>query len=142
MVRNLKYVKESIENYFQNHMFINTVKFGDTDNLNTYDDLNYPLMNFEYLDSQFKMGTKNKARFQFAIMDLSDDLNEFDVIDSMNEIANDYLKFLENDVEITIDDNVSLQPFSDEFGDRCSGVTFTISFYIHRNNCDDILPLK
>lgn len=140
MVRNLKYIKNIIEDYFNSHLMINTIKFGDTDNLSTYKDIQYPLVNFEYIDSQYKAGLTNSARFQFTIMDLSDEIIEFDVIDSCNEIANDYLKFLEDHEDIEILPNVSIQPFSDEFADRCAGVTFTISFNMFRNNCGDILP--
>lgn len=142
MVRNLKYIKKSIEDYFSRHAMVNTVKFGDTDNLSIYRDIQYPLMNFDYVDSTFKAGNNNTARFTFAIMDLSNDEIEFDVVDAMNEVANDYLKHLENSIDIEILPNVSIVPFQDEFADRCSGVTFTVSFTVFRNNCQDILPFS
>lgn len=140
MVRNLKYVKDDIERYFSSHLMVNTIKMGDTDNLSTYSDIQYPLMNFEYIDSQYRGGLTNNARFQFYIMDLSNDEIEFDVVDTMNEIANDYLKYLESHEDLEMQPNVSIVPFSDEFGDRCAGVTFTVSFNMFRNNCEDILP--
>jgi len=142
MVRNLKYIKNIIEDYFNSHLMINTIKFGDTDNLSTYKDIQYTLFNFEYIDNQYRAGLTNSARFQFAIMDLSNDIIEFDVIDSTNEIAIDFLKYLENHDDIEIQPNISIIPFNDEFADRCSGVTFTISFNLFRNNCQDILPTK
>ncbi|WP_313511648.1 hypothetical protein [Sphingobacterium sp.] len=119
---------------------VNTIKFGDIDNLSTYKDIHYPLVNFEFIDSKYKFGFKNSAKFQFHIMDLSNDFNEFDVIDSCHEIANDYLKYLEGHFEIEIQSNISLVPFGDDFGDRCAGVAFMVEFNVHRNNCEDILP--
>lgn len=145
MFRNLKYLKNIINDYWNNHQMVNTIKFGDTDNLSIYHDLQYPLVNYEYLDSNYRAGNENVVRFQFAIMDLTVEDNialDFDVISDCNEIANDFLKWLEVHDDIEIQPNVSIQPFSDSFGDRVSGVTFTVSFNIYRNNCIDILPHK
>lgn len=142
MVRNIKYIKNIIEAYFKKHKMINDLKFGDTDNLSIYSDLNYPLTNYEYIDSQFKANNLNTARYSFAIMDLSNDENSFDVIANMTEIGNDFLKYLEVHDDIEIEANISLIPFEDSFQDRVSGVTFSIIFNIFRNNCGDILPIK
>jgi len=95
MVRNLKYIKNIIEDYFNQHPMVNDVKFGDTDKLSTYKKLKYPLLNFEYVKSNFNSGNENSTIWEFAIMDLSDEITEFDIIDSTNEIAQDFLKFLE-----------------------------------------------
>lgn len=143
MFRNLKYLKDIIKNYWQGHKMINDIKFGDTDNLSIYHDLQYPLVNYEYIDSNYRAGNENVVRFQFSIMDMTveEDVEmDFDVVANMNEIANDFLKWLEEHNDIEIQPNVSLQPFSDSFGDRVSGVTFTVSFNIYRNNCMVILP--
>ncbi|WP_286732836.1 MULTISPECIES: hypothetical protein [Sphingobacterium] len=141
MVRNLKYIKNIIEEYFALHPMVNDVKFGDSDKLSTYKKLKYPLLNFEYVKSNFNAGNDNATIWEFAIMDLSDEITEFDVIDATNEIAQDFLKFLENHNDLEINGNVSVVPFSDNFGDLCSGNVFTVTFSSFRNNCLNILPL-
>ena len=142
MVRNLKYIKNIIEGYFAQHPMVNDVKFGDTDKLSTYKNLKYPLLNFEYVKSNFNTSNDNATIWEFAIMDLSDEITEFDVIDATNEIAQDFLKFLENHDDLEINGNVSVVPFSDNFGDMCSGNVFTVTFSSFRNNCMNILPKK
>lgn len=135
MVRNLKYIKNIIEEYFALHPMVNDVKHGDTDKLSTYKKLKYPLVNFEYVKSNFNAGNDNATIWEFAIMDLSDEITEFDVIDATNEIAQDFLKFLENHNDLEINGNVSVVPFSDNFGDMCSGNVFTVTFNSFRNSC-------
>lgn len=142
MVRNLKYIRNIIEDYFNQHPMVNDVKFGDSDKLSTYKKLKYPLLNFEYVKSNFNAGNDNATIWEFAIMDLSDEQTEFDVIDATNEIAQDFLKFLENHDDLEINGNVSVVPFSDNFGDMCSGNVFTVTFSAFRNNCLNILPKK
>ncbi|MDF2948000.1 MAG: hypothetical protein K0R07_10 [Sedimentibacter sp.] len=139
MVRNLKYIRNIIEEYFAQHPMVNDVKFGDSDKLATYRKLQYPLLNFEYVKSNFNAGNDNATIWEFAIMDLSDEITEFDVIDATNEIAQDFLKFLENHNDLEINGNVSVVPFSDNFGDMCSGNVFTVTFNSFRNNCLNIL---
>ncbi|WP_164108257.1 MULTISPECIES: hypothetical protein [Sphingobacterium] len=138
MIRGLKYIRDVVNNYWVNHNMINTIKFGDTDNLSIYKDLHYPLLNYNYLDSNYKAGMQNTARFEFYVMDLTDadDIEmDFEIVANMNEIANDFLKWLENHDDIEIQPNVSIVPFSDSFGDRVSGVAFTVTFNVFRNNC-------
>lgn len=140
MVRNLKYIKNIIEGYFAQHPMVQEVKFGDTDKLSTYKNLQYPLLNYEYVKSNFNAGNDNSSVWEFSIMNLSDEITEFDVIDSTNEIAQDFLKWLAEHDDIEISGNVSVVPFSDNFGDICSGNVFTVTFSSFRNNCLNILP--
>lgn len=135
MIRNLKYVKNIIENYFKAHPMIQDIKFGDTDNLSTYKDLKYPLVNYEYVNSTFNTGLENLSKWEVVIADLADDESEFDVIDNANEIAQDFLKYLEKHDDVEILGNITIAPFQDNFGDRTAGVLFTVTFNAFRNNC-------
>lgn len=135
MFRNLKFVKNVIEDYFNNHPQINSLYHGDTDNLSTYKDIQYPFCNYEYIDSNYQGNNINNVRWQIAFGDLSDDETEFDCVDRCNEIGQDFLKFLESHQDLEFQANVLIVPFNDSFADRVSGVTFTVTFIQHRNNC-------
>src|SRR5690606_27766875 len=98
--------------------------------------------NINYIDTNIRGNYQNVMKFEIVLADMSNDETELDVIDNMNQVATDFIIWLENHQDLEINNNIPIIPFSDDFSDRASGVVFFVSFITHRNNCGDILPIK
>lgn len=139
----LNQYKKILMNFFQNHLQINTVLFGNQYDFNANENIVYPVANIRFLDSSTN-GTSIIDRFEFVIADLQDDEDddsEFEIINDVTQIAYDLVNYL-NKEEFAFLFQVStvttINNFSERNTDITAGVTFAVNLTQQRiiNPCN------
>jgi hypothetical protein len=138
-----QYIK-LIEGFFAKHKQINTVLSGNEFNFNAESDIVYPVANIEYVTQNIQ-GVNIVHQFEITIADLFDPNvknQEVQIFSDCNLIADDCITYFANqfDEEYKINENVSIQKFSNGNIDRVCGCVFITSFTQFRaaNSC--IIP--
>ncbi|WP_316797328.1 hypothetical protein [Pedobacter agri] len=132
-----------LKGFFDSHFQINTLLVGDKKDITGKSDIMYPLANIEYLDKSIRED-EDIYRYEVIIADLASDESELIVISDCNSIADDLVTYFEDTSrfeELELLSNVTIKPFSDSFGDRVAGVTFTINMTGFRKSCDLSIPI-
>lgn len=133
-----------LNEFFSSHFQINTILVGDKKDITGKGDIMYPLANIEYLDKVVR-GGEDAYRYEIIIADLSTDESELTIINDCNSIADDLINWFEDTSkfeELELVSNVTIKPFTDSFGDRVSGVTFTITMTGFRKSCSNSIPIS
>lgn len=134
----IKSLKSDFEKFFESHLQVNSVTYGEKDDLSINRAIRYPFVNLNYLETGINRGD-NVLRFEFIVGDLSTELTELDALNNTQLIASDFITWLENS-DIDFNDSFRLIPFQDQFIDRVSGHAFTVNFIVHRDNCASNIP--
>ena len=134
-------IKQILKDYFNSHGQINSVYYCDDWDFNSERSINYPVVNIEYLNSNISNRTINH-NFKIVIGDIteSDNTDMEDQVHSQSlQIAEDFYTYLQNyEVGIFFNKVSTLNKFTDDTGDRVSGIVFTVTISAIRsqNICD------
>lgn len=129
--------KKLFTGFFNKHLQINTVLFGNKFDLAGKEDIIYPVANINFLDSSTN-GNLIIDRFQFTLADLQNPNNnesEIEIINDLTLIAYDLLSFLNSELysfDVQVSTVTSINPFTDDFGDITTGVNFVINLQQQR----------
>lgn len=143
----LNAITEQLKDYFNNHRLINTVNvtIGD-DDLNAINNIIYPLVNIQYINSTIENTKYISHNFKIIIGDRTSpnvELIDMEIFSDTLQIADDFTGWLDTIYEFDWINNVSVEPFSDSNVDRVSGVVFTITILSPRLvNSDCLTPYK
>jgi hypothetical protein len=147
MALTLKKYKKVLIDFFEKHLQINTVVFGNKKDFAVLENLIYPVVNISFLDSSANDRTVID-RFQITISDLQDsdnDSSEFEIVSDTSLIGYDLLNYLADEkfaFDFQVLNSVSMNNFTDEGDDLTSGVVFVINLTQQRpiNPCS--VPLR
>lgn len=137
----LNQLKIILIDYFNNHQMIENAYYQDDFDFSAISSSDYPICNIEYLNSSI---AKNVMYHNYKLIigditapdnnDMEDNIHS----DSL-QVAEDFFTFLQNTYNgIIFDKSSTIQKFTDDRGDRISGIVFTIKLGTIRkqNICD------
>ncbi len=135
----LNQIKTLLKNWFLSHRQVRHFYWGDLYNYTAINDKDFVSVNVEFVDSSLN-GKMMDHSFRISIGDRVDDNvegHEDEVISDAVSIANDFFTFLEENEDFTFVMNINVQPFTDDTGDRLSGVVFRVILSVPRmaNEC-------
>lgn len=139
-MKTLNEIKELLKAWFNNHGMINSVFYENDFDFNSERNITYPVANIEYINSSVNQKTMNH-NFKITIADqtLAEDGDMEDrVISDSLQVAEDFYTYIHNlENGIIWNQSSSIEPFTDDTGDRTTGVTFSIQLGIIRpaNRC-------
>lgn len=136
----LNQLKIMLTTWFNNHAQINTVVYSNDFDFNADRQINYPVVHIEHLSTNLADVLTNH-NYQITIGDITQPNNsemEDLIVSDAVQIAEDFFTYLENTEGIYFTPTSSLQPFTDDTGDRTCGITMTITIGVARrsNICD------
>lgn len=125
----LNQIKYLLIGFFESHRMINQVFYGDKFDFSAVIDLNYPVVNIEYLNSNISNKVMNH-NFKIIIGDITQpnnaDMEDLIYSDSL-QIAEDFYTYLSNYTGNLIFDKVSsIQKFNHDMPDIVCGIVFSI----------------
>lgn len=132
--------------FFEQHRQINTILTGDDFNFNADSEVVYPVSHIEYV-TQSISDQFIQHQFEIIIGDLFDpNINnaEVEIYNDCNLIAADFIDYFANqyDEDYEINEQVSLNKFTDSNVDRVAGVVFVVTFQQFREANDCIIPIE
>ncbi len=135
----LNKIKTILKDWFENHKQVHHFYYGDVYGYAAIPDKDYVSVNAEFLESNLSGKFMNHS-YRISIGDLVDvniEGHEDEAISDCMNIAGDFFSYLDLVEEFTLLMNSNVQPFSDDTGDRISGVVFRIVLQAHRkaNEC-------
>jgi hypothetical protein len=139
----LNQYRKILTTFFDNHLQINTVLFGNNSDFNANENIVYPVANIQFLDSSTN-GQSIIDRFEITIADLQnreDDDAEFEIINDCTLIAYDLINYL-NKEEFSflfqVSNVTTINNFSEQNTDVTAGVNFAINLTQQRliNPCN------
>ena len=139
-MKTLNQLKTILKDWFNNHAMINSVYYEDDFDFNSERSIDYPVANIEFLSGNIN-DVEMLYNFKVVIADITkpDDTEMEDNIHSdALQIAEDFFTFLQNyEVGISFNKISTLNKFTDDTGDRTSGIvfTFTLSTIRPQNRC-------
>lgn len=136
----LNQIKYKLIEFFNSHAQINQVVYSDDFDFNAERNLNYSLVNIEYLDSNISNRLMNH-RFKFVIADLLNteiEGHSDEIVSDCLQIAEDFFAWLYDQPEWSFNKSSSIQKFADDTSDRTSGVVFIVTLGVIRkqNSCE------
>lgn len=140
----LNQLKQILVNFLNSHAQINEVVWGDDFEFSVDRDLNYPVASIEYLDTNIN-GKAMNHNFKVVLGDLSDpNVHGIDdeVVSDMLLVADDVMSWLQQQEGFQFIKSSNIQKFTDEFGDRVSGVVFRIVLSVIRRQNECAIPTK
>lgn len=138
----LNNIKHKLLDIFNNHPQLHSVVYSDEFSFSAERNLVYPVANIEYLESSIN----NKLvihSFNIKIGDLvhAEKLEfEDEIYSDLLLVAEDLLSLIDEVEGFTLIKTSSIQKFSDENGDRVSGLTFRINLQVVRTQNVCIVP--
>lgn len=138
-----QYIK-LLENFFGKHKLINTVLIGDNYEFNANSNVIYPVVNIEYITENLQPANI-ATQFQITVADLYDPnirKSEYKIYSDSNQIANDCISYFGNqyDVDYEVNENISIQKFTEGNDDRTAGCVFVVTFNQFRTSNNCIIP--
>jgi hypothetical protein len=138
-MKTLNEIKILLKAWFNNHALINSVYYCDDWDFNSERSINYPVVNLEYLNSNINNTTINH-NYKVVIADVVE-ANNTEMEDNIHsdslQVAEDFYTYLQNLEGITFNRVSTINKFTDDTGDRASGIIFTITIAVIRpqNRC-------
>ncbi len=132
-------ITNKLQNFFETHAQINTVKVESDFDFNAESALIYPVVNLAYIDSNIANKAMNH-RIEVTIADLVNkeiEQHDLQIESDALLIAEDFFAWLQEQMDFDFQKSTSIQPFADNAADRTSGVVFTITLQTIRpqNTC-------
>lgn len=121
--------KNILLSWFNNHAMINSVIYCDDWDFNAERNILYPVVNIEFLSSSIT-GKQQDYNFKIVIADITkpDDTTQEDNVHSdALQIAEDFFAYAANTEGFFFNQTSRLNKFTDDNGDRTSGIVFTIT---------------
>ena len=142
-IRSLNNLKKYIKGWFNSNPFINTVVVSSKNDFNSINDINYPVVHVEYVNTSTNP-TYNVYTFSFSIADIQNNKIEYKNVDDIHNdtqlVAQDFIDFHSINDVFEIDENIQIVPFVEENTDRTAGVTFAVRISIFRDKNTCIIP--
>lgn len=139
-MKTLNEIKIILKDWFNNHAMINSVYYEDAFDYEAESSIDYPSVNLEFLESNIDDRVIN-YQIQVTISDITKpDNNEMEdnIHSDSIQVAEDFITFLETQEDKYWFNGVtSFNKFTDDSGDRASGIVFivTISTIRRLNKC-------
>ena len=135
----LNQLKAILKAFFLNHGQINSTFYCDDFDFNSERNITYPVANVQYLNSSIANNQTNHS-YSIVLADLckADDSDMEDEIHSdWLQIAEDLYTYLQNYEGFSFNKTSTINKFTDDTGDRASGIVFTITLAVIRpqNRC-------
>jgi len=132
-------IKFKFINYFKNHKQVRQVEYFDQYNFAALRNLQYPVVNIEFNQSTIQDKFMVHS-FNIFIGDKiqPDNMNsEDEIMSDTMQIAEDFFTAFRYDYDMDMKPVSNIQAVSDNFGDRVSGIVFTVQVYVGRlyNSC-------
>lgn len=131
----LNQLKYKLIDFFKNHKQVNEVSYADNFSFAANRQLVYPVVNIEHLEANVQDKKINHS-YNIIIGDLIEAANtqsEDEVISDAMQIAEDFFAWLWEQKEFVFIKSANIQKFSDDNGDRVSGITFRVALSIIRS---------
>ena len=140
----LNNLKQILTSFFESHSMINTVLFGDDWKLNSERKNIYPLVNIEYINSQFnnKFMSHNFRIVVCDLMDIGTDNQVDEIFSDSLQIADDFSSFIQEQEGIVWNRSGQINKLIDDTGDRVAGVYFNISLNVMRSMNECQIPIN
>lgn len=128
----LNQYKEILTDFFEKHLQVNTVLFGNKFDFNGNSEIVYPVANIRFLDSATN-NTQIIDRFEITIADLQDDENdgaEYEIINDSTLIAYDLINYLNDEAFaflFQVSSVTTINNFSEQNDDITAGVNFVVN---------------
>lgn len=135
----LNQLKYRFIHFFENHKQIKQVCYLDQYNFSAMRNLQYPVVNIEFNQSSIQDKFFVHS-FNVFIGDKiqPDNINtEDEIVSDAMQIAEDFFTAFRYDYDMDMKPASNIQAVSDNFGDRVSGIVFTVQVYLGRlyNSC-------
>lgn len=142
----LNQIKKYLKGWFSNSPFINTIVVSSKNDFHAIRDVNYPVCHIEYISNSTNTNYNN-YNFVVTIADIQNNKlehrNTDEIHNDTNLVAQDFIDYhSENIDKFEMDENIQINPFVDDNGDRTSGVTFAIRLAVYREKNTCIIPSK
>jgi hypothetical protein len=138
-MKTLNELKNILTTWFEKHRQIGSVFYEDDFDFNAERNINYPVTNIEYMESNVS-GKKTTHIYKFILADLLDENikgHEDEIFSDLMLIAEDFFSFAQDEEGFEFSKSVNIQKFVDDTNDRTAGLTFRIQISVIRsqNNC-------
>lgn len=139
----LNQIKKKLIQFFDNHKQINQVVYSNEFDFAAERKLKYPVVNIDYRESSLQ----DKTTTHIFIIKLGDKIiidnpsSEDEIYSDMLQVAEDMYTYLWEDLSFNVVKSTSLQPFSDDNGDRVSGVVFRLNLTVIRPENRCVIPM-
>ncbi|TWR26896.1 hypothetical protein FPZ42_07630 [Mucilaginibacter achroorhodeus] len=135
----------TIESFFLQHHQINTVKCSDEFDFNADSKIVYPVAHCEYITQNIN-GNSIAHQFEIIIADLFDPkINDaaLEIYNDCNLIATDFIDWFANQTDdFEINENITVQKFTDGNVDKVGGCVFVATFTQFREANKCIIPIE
>lgn len=143
---NLNKIKKYLKGWFEESPFINTVEVSTKDDFAEINNINYPVVHIEYLNTSTSSAFSTYT-FIITIADIQNSKIKHNNIDEIHNdcqlIAQDFIDFHSAEfTDFELDENIQITPFEEANTDRTAGVTFAVRLNVHREKDTCIQPNK
>ena len=138
----LNKLKEQLIQFFTAHKQINDVKYCDDFDFAADRNLNFPVCNIEYMNSNIANRSINHI-FKIVLGDLMNDNVEGiedEIYSDMLLVAEDFFAWLGNHNDFSFNKTSSINKFVDDKGDRVAGIVFTVTLAVIRTQNICLIP--
>lgn len=142
----LNQVKKYLKDWFSASPFINTVEVSSKQDYHDKRDVNYPFCHLEYVSNSTN-SNYNVYNFVITVADIQNNQlsqrNVDEIQNDCNLLASDFIDYhsVEN-APFDMDENIMINPFSEQNTDRTAGVTFAVRLSVFRAKNTCIIPKK
>ena len=140
----LNQIRTQLIEFFNDHAQVNSVIWMDEDDFIAQRDTTYPVVNMEWLDTSLS-DRFLQHRFRVLIGDLYNPNVtgiEDEIYSDCVQIAGDFWSWLQENMDFNFQSSSNIQKFTDDTGDRISGITFTITISVPNNWDECAIPKK
>lgn len=135
----LNQIKQLIVGWLNSHAQLNSVYYEDDFDFNAERNINYPVCNIEYIESNLNNKAMNHS-FKITLADLINDNIvgiEDEIYSDMLQVAEDFFTWLQNFEGFEASKSTNIQKFVNDTGDRTAGIVFRIILSVIRpqNTC-------
>jgi hypothetical protein len=128
-MKTLNQIRKIFKTYFEEHALINSSFYVDDFDFNGERGIVYPVANVEYINSGINGIVMNhNYRITLASMTPTEDNEaEHNVHSDMSQIAEDLFTYFQNLEGLIYNRIGSITPFTNDTGDRTSGIVFNLT---------------
>lgn len=140
----LNQIRTQLIEFFNDHAQVNSVIWMDEDDFIAQRDTTYPVVNMEWLDTSLS-DRFLQHRFRVLIGDLYNPNVtgiEDEIYSDCVQIAGDFWSWLQENMDFNFQSSSNIQKFTDDTGDRISGITFTITISVPNSWDECAIPKK
>ena len=131
-------------NFFETHAQVNKVLWMDEDDFIAQRENTYPIVNLEWLDTSLS-GKFLEHRFRVLIGDLYNPNIlgiEDEIYSDCVQIAGDFYSWAQENFDFIFSSTSNISKFTDDTGDRISGITFNVSLSVPNSWNECAIPKK